>query len=100
MKPQMSAAEQYAHIFEDVMNGKFLRLWDADGFNFFCNVVKTDEEKYGDYTFVISVQAGKHKKFSRQSECSKELLIDPIAFDWVVYAQASDILKKYKDVIG
>ena len=95
----VSAAESYAS-FEDVMNGKYLRRWESDGYNYFCNVVKTGNERYGDYTFVITVQTGQHKKFGRQSECSKELLTDTIAFDWVVWAQAADILKKYKDVIG
>lgn len=95
----MTAAESYA-LMQDVVNGKFLKEWDHNGFHLFCNVVLTGQEKYGDYTFVISVQTGNYKKFGRESECTKELLKDPIAFDWVVWAQSEDIIKKYKDVIG
>lgn len=97
-RPWRMAQSQEYKQFIDVVNGKYFRRWNQEGYELFVNVVKTGEEKYGDYTLVISVMKHPHQKFGMQAEINEQLLSDTKAYDLIVSSKTDAALKMYKDV--
>lgn len=69
----------------DVMNGKFMTVWQDEGYSYFFNVVLTGEEKYGDYSLVMTKKPHSGQRYGGLREVTKELVGDP---NFMTYAKS------------